>query len=59
MQYRKNPLYPLSEIWPLGFAIRDKTPCEGIAFTKQGIAWRGGACWISLTGIRYFANLPC
>jgi len=59
--YRKNPLCPLSGIGLLTFAIRVKTPCEGIpvVLSTQSIAWGGGACWISLTGIRYFVDLPC
>lgn len=57
--YRKNPQYLLSGIRPLAFAIQDKTPWEGIVLSTKRIAWRGGACYISLTGIRYLANLPC
>jgi len=32
-QYRKNPLNPLSAIWPLAFA-RDEIPCEGITYLR-------------------------
>lgn len=35
---RKNSVDPLSEIGPLGIAIRDETPREGILFPRQGIA---------------------
>ena len=58
IRYRKNSLYPLPGTGPLAFAIRGKTLCEGIVPSIQSMASEGGACWISLTGIRYFVNLP-
>jgi len=39
--YRKLSINPLSDIGPLTLAIRDKTPREGIVFSKRVIIYLG------------------